>query len=61
MDEEKLDRLEKFIRRLPEPERKRAILVMGGRTLSWMDVLEELKTNGDLSSEIEKKLMDKSK
>jgi len=59
VEKEQIEKLEKFIGRLPEPEQKRVILVVGGKTLSWGDVLRELKSKGDLSSEIEKKLLER--
>jgi hypothetical protein len=61
MEDERLERLERFIKSLPEPEQKRVILVVGSKTLSWEDILEELKRKGDLSLEIEKKLMERIK
>ena len=62
MEEKKLKRLENFINeKLPETERKRVILVIAGKALSWEDVLKELKSNGNLSSEIEKKLGERIK
>lgn len=62
MEEKKLKQLENFINeKIPETERKRVILVIEGKTLSWEDVLRELKSNGDLSSEIEKKLGERIK
>ena len=47
--------LEKFIERLPDPERNRPILIIDDKLLSWKMVLKELKEKGKLSKKIEQK------
>jgi hypothetical protein len=59
LESKRLKRLEKFIIRLPEPERKRAIILVDGKLFSWNEILEVLKKDGVLSKKIEKKLLEK--
>lgn len=61
MEKKRLERLEKFINHLPEPEQKRAIIVIDNKLLSWKDVLEELKSGGKLANKIEKKFEERLK
>jgi len=61
MEQERLKRLEKFINHLPEPEQKRAIIVVDDKLFSWKAILEELKKGGDLANKIEKKFEERLK
>ena len=56
-----LEKLETFIKTLPVPEQDRVILVIQDKSLSWIDVLEELKKGEGLATEIENKLKEKLK
>ena len=57
MDKKNIEVLEKFVNeRLSEAERKRAILVVNKKPLTWLQVIEELKKGGDFSREVEKEL-----
>ena len=51
--------LEKFVNnRLPEIERKRVILVVKGKPLNWLQIIEELKKDDESSKEVEKEFME---
>jgi len=54
MDEKKLKSLEKFVNeKLPEPERNRVIMIIDKKSLTWKQVIEELKKGGSFAKKIE--------
>lgn len=61
VDQGMIAKLERFIDRLPKPEKDRAIILIDGKIFSWEKALEELKKGGDLAIKIQKKLEEKIK
>ena len=59
--EANIKKIEELVGKLPEPERNRPIISIGGKLFSWKQVLEELKKGGALAEELENKLSEKTK
>jgi hypothetical protein len=54
MEEKKMRALEKFINeRLPEAEKKRVVLVIENKPLTWLQIIEELKKGGSFAKKVE--------
>ena len=61
MNQKKIRILERFVNRLPNSEKKRAIIFVDGKTFSWEELLNELKKGGKLADKLEKKIYEKLK
>lgn len=56
MEDKKIKVLERFVNeRLPEAERNRVIMIVENKELTWKQVLEEIKKNGEFGKKVEDK------
>ena len=54
MEKSKLKILEKFVNeRLPEQEKDRVIIIVDKKSLTWKQMIEELKKDDDFSKKVE--------
>ncbi|MDZ4226635.1 MAG: hypothetical protein U1B79_00825 [Candidatus Pacearchaeota archaeon] len=56
MEEKYVERISKFIEKLPEPEKTRPIISIDGKLLNWKQILEEFKNDGVLKERILNKI-----